>query len=160
MSKTTNLRQIHAQLVDKFFALWALVIPISSFVIFPSIKGSFPSSILALGSLFIIPSSIEKNSRKIFKLIVLTFIIAFIVFISVSQLSLAVAPGSNLLGLPLINQEDTTLLLRSSLFTQAIYIIPCGILFLYTLAYYKVSWDKYILMGISFLAFYGFYEFF
>lgn len=78
---------------DIYFAAWAIVLPITSVLVFPSIQGTTPASLLALAaitppvSLFIIPR--DKIFPLFYELALLSFV--FVALNAVAPLSLALS---------------------------------------------------------------------
>ncbi|MDA1756563.1 hypothetical protein PDK30_16750 [Bacillus cereus] len=148
-------------ILDKYFRIWALVIPITSILVFPGIQGSIPGYILSFLLIFVLLVS-GFDSRKIntFK-DMFVFIYIFIVMILISQLINGTTNIPSLERLILVNKADVnTEIFRGSLFTQSLYLIPCIILFCFIKNYYSKDWDKYIFWGIGIYAIFGLYEFF
>jgi len=158
-----NLRVFQTSLAYKpaelFFALWALCLPITSVVLFPAIQGTTPAYLLAFSSLPFAILLMQHKAGRTLRYLLFT-IGMFLVLNSISQLSLQLAPELDLSSLRLVNDYNGQLLLRSSLFTQSIYLFAGLCTFAFIATFYKNSWDKYLFWGISFLALYGLYEFF
>lgn len=141
-------------MVDRFFSLWALVIPMTSVVLVPSIKGTLPSYILAVLSFFLGVHNYKNYSIKLlFKIL-----LAFVFMVLVGQFCL-LSCGEFLPNLILVDVKDLkTVEFRTTLITQGIYLLPCVLTFIYTKSFYKTSWDKWIFAGGTVLALYGIYE--
>jgi hypothetical protein len=58
----------------------------------------------------------------------------------------------------LIDQNDTTVVLRKALFTQTLYLAACLCIALFFRFFFRAEWMRYVLWGGWFLAIYGIYE--
>lgn len=144
-------------ITDKYFILWAFFIPISSWVISPSIKGSLISYLFAfLSPLVIICFRQDIVKEYILDIVKIALVLLF--FALMSQLS-NVLINIKLDSLILINPgEYDNKVFRTSLITQNIYLIPVILTFLYVKYLYKPSWDKWIIYGGLVFVIYGFYK--
>ncbi|WP_278848006.1 hypothetical protein [Megamonas hypermegale] len=144
-------------ITDKYFILWAFFIPISSWVISPSIKGSLISYLFAfLSPLVIICFRQDILKKYILDLTKIVFVLLF--FALMSQLA-NVLFNINLYNIVLVNPGDfDDKIFRSSLITQSIYLLPPILTFLYIKYLYKSSWDKWIIYGGLIFVLYGFYK--
>lgn len=144
-------------ITDKYFILWAFFIPISSWVINPSIKGSLISYLFAFLSPLVI-ICFQKNIVKKYFLDMIEIILVLLLFALISQLANAIY-NINLYGILLVNPGDfDNKIFRNSLITQNIYLIPVILTFLYVKYLYKPSWDKWIIYGGLVFVIYGFYK--
>ncbi len=141
-------------MVDSFFSLWALVIPITSVVLIPTVKGTLPSYFFAVVSLLIgMKYRQEYSFSRLFELL-----FVFVLMILISQVCVLTC-NEFLPDLILVDGTDSrTMAFRSSLLTQSIYLLPCVLVYIYTACFYKPSWDKWIFVGGTVLALYGIYE--
>lgn len=150
-----------ANLVDRYFYVWALFVPIASFLVFPAIQGTTPANLLSFFSIawtLIVVRKKELITRYAVKMVI---VIGCFIFLNLfSQLGLAlIRPRLNLDMLVLIDKDNLSqLFFRSSFFTQSIYAIACILVFMYIYVFYRKSWDKYLLGGAICLSLYGFYE--
>lgn len=144
-------------ITDKYFILWAFFIPISSWVISPSIKGSLISYLFAfLSPLVIICFRQDIVKEYILDIVKIALVLLF--FALMSQLA-NVLFNINLYNIVLVNPDDfDNKIFRSSLITQSIYLIPVILTFLYVKHLYKPSWDKWIIYGGLVFVLYGFYK--
>ncbi|OUO40463.1 hypothetical protein B5F82_04665 [Megamonas hypermegale] len=144
-------------IADKYFILWAFFIPISSWVIDPTIKGSLISYLLAFLSPLII-ICFQKNIAKKYFLDMIEIILVLLLFALISQLANAIY-NISLYGTLLVNPGDfDNKIFRNSLITQNMYLIPVILTFLYVKYLYKPSWDKWIIYGGLVFVLYGFYK--
>lgn len=144
-------------ITDKYFILWAFFIPISSWVISPSIKGSLISYLFAfLSPLVIICFRQDIVKEYILDIVKIALVLLFLALMS--QLA-NVLFNINLYNIVLVNPGDfDDKIFRSSLITQSIYLIPVILTFLYVKHLYKPSWDKWIIYGGLVFVLYGFYK--
>lgn len=143
---------------DKYFKLWMWVLPISSISLFPAIHATTPAYILALFSLafvFLLNKTEKAGYAK-------DFVHIFYVFFLINGFAQFGLLFSNIdfMNASLIDYHDrTTVLFRSSMFTQSIYFLATIATFLYVKHFYNEKWNKYIFTGAIFLCAYGLYEF-
>ena len=141
-------------MVDRFFSLWAVVIPITSVVLIPTVKGTLPSYFFAMMSLII--GMKYRREYPFGRLLKIAFIFVFMIIMS--QFCVLIC-NDFLPDLILVDKTDLQMIaFRSSLLTQSIYLIPCVLVYIYTACFYKPSWDKWIFAGGTILALYGIYE--
>lgn len=131
-------------IIDKFFVIWSFFIPITSFVLIPSVKGSLISYILA----FISPLIILFKRRNFFKKYIIYFggfAYIWLAFFCLSQLGNLVY-NIDVSSLILVSDDFNSIkVFRSSIFTQSMYLIPCILLYLYCKFFYSKKWDKWII---------------
>jgi hypothetical protein len=144
-------------LLHSFFALWALFVPITSVVISPAVPGSVPAYLFAFASL---PFALLVCPKKAGRLLLATgmVLIPFIILSALAQFNLQFYWRLDLGELVLVNLDDQTLLLRPSLFTQTLYLLPGILTFAFVQTFYQPTWNKFIFLGAFLLACYGFYE--
>ena len=146
--------------LDGYFKLWALVLPITSVVLIPSIQGTTPAYIMAFLSLpvFLIAARLKDIRRYL--TILFFFALGFITLSLASQFFLSLYGGMDLSNLPLVDPLYLTqqVILRPTLFTQTLYLMTGLLTLLFVLECYNPSWDRYIFAGILLLVVYGFYE--
>lgn len=144
-------------ITDKYFILWAFFIPISSWVISPSIKGSLISYLFAfLSPLVIICFRQDIVKEYILDIVKIALVLLF--FALMSQLANTLF-NIQYLDLVLVNPGNfSDKFFRSSLITQSLYLIPPILTFLYIKYLYKSSWDKWIIYGGLVFVLYGFYK--
>lgn len=142
---------------DIYFAFWSLFLPITSFLLIPSIQGTTPAYILAF---LAIPFAalIKSFARTKYIKNISVILLVFILLNTISQFGL-VFSVPNFANLTLIDPEDNTLIFRSSMFTQTLYLLASISTFCFVKNFYKKQWDKFIFLGSLLLAAYGIYEF-
>ena len=61
-------------------------------------------------------------------------------------------------NIELVDPFDRDILLRRTLITQSMYMLAAGSTFVYVWSFYKPTWDRWLLMGVTLLGAYGIYE--
>lgn len=132
--------------------LWCAVMPITSFLVIPSIQGTTPAVMCAIiGGLCLISRPAAWVSIA---LITLYFIATYC-----SSQFLLQAYGNVVAGdLRCIELDTDSLLYRTSTLTQGLYFIPSVIVFLFFRYYFKDQYLKYVFLGAWLLVLYGFYD--
>jgi hypothetical protein len=145
---------------DRYFYAWALVIPIASILVIPFVQGTTPSNLFALALLFppvaLLLMSFE-GARKFYKTL-LWIAACFVAFIVVAQLALAALDLRYISGLELVDPLDKAVVLRTTLFTQSLYLFVGVTTFVFVRWFYRREWDRWLLAGAILLAAYGIYE--
>jgi len=145
--------------IDRYFWLWNLVLPISSVVLFPTIKGTTPGYLFSLLAISFMFWPFHPRVRIYIKMFV-TISIIFVVLNLISQLLLLVLNSNiSLSNLRLIDTTDSTLIFRNSMFTQSIYFIAGLSTLCFVKAFYNYRWESFLFNGALMLAVYGLYEF-
>lgn len=140
----------------KFFIIWSFFIPISSFVLFPEIKGSLISYMIAFVSPCIV--MLYKKIRYYYFIDFIKCFFIWLVFVIISQI-LNIINTISLDNIILVNPSDQyTIIFRDSLFTQSIYCLPGILLCLYAKYFYSKKWDKWLKYSIILFVLYGFYR--
>lgn len=144
--------------VDRYFYVWTLVLPITSFLVFPSVQGTTLSFILSLILVGLIPFLSRQGISEYYR--TLGYFAAFFGALAVlSQLGMvtrSVLPDTS--QLLVIKPDVIKGYMRMTLFTQSIYLL-CGLsLFSFVRIYYTPRWDNYFFLGAVLLALYGLYE--
>lgn len=146
--------------IDGYFKLWALVLPITSILVFPSVQGTTPAYLMAFLSVPVILISARIRDIKHYLTIALVMAIAYLTLNIISQFILSIYGTIDLQSLPLVDPLSFTpkVILRPTLFTQTLYLCAGILTFLFVYQWYRPSWDPYIFGGILLLVAYGFYE--
>jgi len=148
---------------DIYFAAWAIVLPITSVVLLPSMQGTTPGYLFALAaisppvSLLVIPK--EKILPLYYELALASFV--FVALTALAQLSLAFSTITYFpLSLRLVDSLDTDnrILMRKTMFTQSLYLLAGASTFFFVKHLYCEKWDKYFFVGATVLGLYGVYE--
>lgn len=145
------------KLLDIYFAFLSLVLPITSFLLIPSIQGTTPAYILALLAIPLV-TLIKSIGRKKYIKDISIIISLFVLLNTISQFGL-IFSIPNFGNLTLIDPDDNTLIFRSSMFTQSIYLLASMSTFCFVKSFYRDRWNKFIFLGALLLAVYGIYEF-
>lgn len=153
-------RLIGRSFLDAYFKLWALVLPITSVLVFPSVQGTTPAYLLAFLSVPVMFFAARIREIRRYLFIALFIAIGYIMLNLISQFFLSLYGDLDLSSLPLVERLSTSdaLLLRSTLFTQSLYLLASLLTFLFVWQWYRPEWDKYIFGGILLLVAYGLYE--
>lgn len=149
-------------LIDNFFRCWALVLPITSVLIFPAIQGTTPAYMMAFLSVPLIFFAARIKEVKQYLMLAFFIVVGYITLNLCSQFFLSLYGDMDLSSLPLVDPLSFTqkFVLRPTLFTQTLYLTACILTFLFVYKWYRPSWDSYIFAGILILVTYGFYEVF
>ena len=147
-------------LIDLYFKCWALVLPITSVLLLPSIQGTTPAYMMAFLSVPLVLYAASKKKLKQYLFAILLIGLGYFTLNVASQFILSVVGDMDLSTLPLVDPLTFTkkFILRPTLFTQSLYLCACLLTFLFAYQWYSPSWDPYIFGGIMLLAAYGFYE--
>lgn len=142
---------------DRYFAMWSIVLPISSILVVPAVQGTTPGFCFAFFAIIFVP--IVTRTRGICYLRGL--LIALTIFTGltiIGQLVVAVVGLKGIAELILVRSDDASIVLRSTLFTQSLYLIAVISTFFFVKQFYRPRWIPYILSGAVLLGVYGVYE--
>jgi len=149
----------HAR-TNRFFYAWALVLPITSVLVVPFVQGTTAANLFALALLFppiaLLVMSFD-GARNFYKTL-LWIVVIFVAFTAIAQLSLASLGLRSLWRLHLIDPLDETVVLRTTLFTQSLYLLAAVTTLVFVRWFYQRQWDRWLLAGAILLALYGIYE--
>jgi hypothetical protein len=145
-----------------FVALWCTVMPLTSFLIIPSIQGTIPAYVLAFVSAFFVLVGRDEGQPSVQRVryFILALVLAglWLLLLCGSQLGHLLSDRHNFGDMFLINSDDTRVVLRSSLFTQSLYLAACICIALFFRFFFREEWMRYVFWGAWFLAIYGIYE--
>lgn len=146
--------------INGYFKIWALILPVTSVLVFPSVQGTTPAYIMAFLSLPVMLISAQIKDIKNYFTIALLMAVGYVTLNLISQFILSVYGTIDLQTLPLVDPLTITqqVILRPTLFTQTLYLCAGVLTFLFVYEWYRPSWDPYIFGGIILLVAYGFYE--
>ncbi len=133
--------------------------PISSWLVISAIQGFTPAVAVAVGILILllVDSAIKKAMPK--ALFMAAPSISFIVFlIAISQLLISIFGVPDTGSLILIRPSESFQPLRSTIFSQGVYLLFCVLFFFLTLTLYKKKYDAFLIASGTFFAIYGLYE--
>lgn len=148
---------------DLYFAAWAIVLPITSILLLPSVQGTTPGNLFALAvicppiSVLVIPK--DMILRFYYDLIL--FVLLYAALNAIAQLSLSFSQTVHFpLNLPLVDSLDTDrrILMRKTMFTQSLYVLAAASTFFFVKHLYGVRWDNFLFTGAIVFAIYGIYE--
>jgi hypothetical protein len=151
-----------SKLEEAFVAFWCLMMPVTSLLVIPSVKGTTLAYIFAFLSLFFVlfrlkTEGLNQRNREYLCLLLIVALIWFALLVG-SQAGHLVDDRRDFAGAFLINDADTKVLFRSALFTQSLYFAACMLIFLYFRYYFRDEWLKYVFIGGYLMAAYGVYE--
>jgi hypothetical protein len=145
-----------------YVAIWCIVMPVTGTVLLPSVQGTIPAYMLALGSGLLIflkirsgeisPAIIEYGKAFLYVFLL------WLLLLAGSQLGLLVSDRHDFRGASMIDPNDNTIILRATLFTQSLYLLACVMIALYFRYFFQASWMRYVYWGGFLLAGYGIYE--
>jgi hypothetical protein len=146
---------------EYYVAFWCLTMPITSFVVVPAVPGSIIAYLLAFGSLGFVFSKIGHGEVsgpmlgyiKIFGI----SLGIWLILLCGSQIGDLLNPQLDIQGMYTVSDE-TTNVLRSSLFTQSLYLLACVFIALYFRYFLPEAWLKYVYWGAWLLVIYGLYD--
>ena len=144
-------------MIDQYVKLFALVLPVTSILLIPQIQGTTPGLMMSLFSPFVVLFARGEHIRTYCQWAIL-FVAAFLFSFLTSQLSLALSAhghAANLLVRPGALEP-----LRSTIFTQGLYLAVGFLTFILFATCYKEEWDRYIIAGGVILAAIGLAEWF
>ena len=144
-------------------ALWCTVMPLTSFLMIPSAQGTIPAYMLAFASALIVLVSRGENGqtsaeRIRYFTVALTVTGIWVVLLCGSQLGHLLSNRHDFGDMFLIEPNDTSVVLRRTLFTQSLYLAACVCIAMFFRFFFREEWMRYVLWGGWFLAIYGIYE--
>lgn len=146
--------------VDRYFALWGIVLPVSSILALPFLQGTTPAYLLAL--FLVLPPvtfllmGLEDGGRYYRSLLFLALVFAGLT--AAAQFALAGSGLRHLSSIPLVDPWDKSIVFRRTLVTQSLYLLAAGCTFVFVRMFYRPEWDRYLLTGVGLLALYGIFE--
>ena len=145
-----------------FIALWCVLMPVTSFLLIPSVQGTIPAYILAFASVFFVILSRTGDQGAIqraryFK-VALLMAGLWLLLLCGSQLGHLLSDRHDFGDMFLNNPSDTRVVLRSVLYTQSLYLAACVCIALFFRFFFRAEWMRYVLWGGWLLAIYGIYE--
>lgn len=146
-----------------FVPLWCTVMPVTSFVLIPSVQGTVPAYMMAFASAFFVVLSREPDGPKNFQrtpyfTVALLWAGIWLLLLCGSQIGHLVSNRHDFGEMLLINPDDTRVVFRSALFTQSLYLAACLCIALFFRFFFREEWMRYVFWGAWFLAIYGIYE--
>ncbi|RKP53187.1 hypothetical protein D7Z26_15785 [Cohnella endophytica] len=144
-------------LFQRYFYAWAIFLPITSFLLVPSVQGTTIAYVFALASVVVVLFGSVFREKLYISNIVL-FILLYILLYLLSQFGLLYGHAVDFTGINLVDKEKLNVFFRSSSITQSLYLFSGVLTFLFVKNFYKETWDRYIYIGALIIAAYGFYE--
>jgi hypothetical protein len=145
-----------------FMPLWCISMPVTSLLILPGAQGTIPAYMLAFLSAFFLlvgrGDDASRAQRRRYLTMALVVGALWFVLLCGSQLGNLMSGRHGFGDMALINPDDTKVVLRSSLFTQTLYLGACLCIALFFRFCFRPEWMRYVLWGGWFLAIYGIYE--
>jgi hypothetical protein len=136
--------------------------PVTSFLLIPSIQGTIPAYLLAFASAGLVLVSGETGHFELQRnrYLSIAFLCAgiWLILFCGSQFGHLVSNRVGFGDLSLIRPEDTRVLFRPAMFTQTLYLGACICIALFFRFFFREEWMRYVLWGAWFLALYGIYE--
>jgi hypothetical protein len=145
-----------------YMALWCLLMPVTSLLMIPAIQGTIPAYFLAFISvLFVIlgRNDGEANVQRI-RYITIALVVGgiWLLLLSGSQLGHLFSDRRDFGDMFLNDPGNPKVVLRSTLFTQSLYLAACLCIALFFRFFFRAEWMRYVLWGGWLLAIYGIYE--
>ena len=139
------------------------MMPLTSFLLLPSVQGTIPAYVLAFASLlFVVLSRSDDRQANIQRARYLTlgFLVAgiWLVLFCGSQLGHLISNRHNFGDVVLTDRNDSSVVFRNSLFTQSLYLAACVCIALFFRFFFREDWMRYVFWGAWVLALYGIYE--
>ena len=145
-----------------FMPLWCTVMPLTSFLLIPSVQGTLPAYMLAFVSAFFVILSRDDGQPSIQRIRYLTTALLvtgiWLLLLCGSQLGHLFSNRHDFGEMFLNNPSDTRVVLRQVLFTQSLYLAACVCIALFFRFFFRTEWMRFVLWGGWFLAIYGIYE--
>jgi hypothetical protein len=153
-----TLKTVHS-ITDKFYLVWAFAMPITSYVLFPSIQGTTIGYMMCFLSLPLVMLCGGADRRRYFNFLLVASL-AWIFMLFSTQLSdAATVLEPDLTKVTLIDDLDVrTFVMRSSMFTQSLYLAAVVLYVGYVYIFYKPTWDRWLLAATTLFALYGMFE--
>jgi hypothetical protein len=143
-------------------ALWCTLMPLTSFLLIPSMQGTIPAYVLAFVSAFFVILSRDDGRPSIQRIryfkVALVVAGIWLLLLCGSQLGHLVSNRHDFGDMFLIEPNDTSVAFRKTLFTQTLYLAACLCIALFFRFFFRADWMRYVLWGGWFLAIYGIYE--
>src|SRR5689334_12122450 len=148
-----------AALTDLYYRIWAFAMPVTSFLVMPSIQGTTIGYLMCFLSVPLV-LLFGGRARKNWMHFVIAAIAVWLLMVCTSQLADVMAPfDPDFSKISLVDDTDPlTFIMRKSMFTQSLYVAAVVLYAAYVYHYYKPTWDQWILAAVTLLAIYGIYE--
>jgi hypothetical protein len=148
-----------SSLTDKYFMLWALVMPITSVLVVPSIQGTTAAYLMCFLSLPLVLGFGGAGRARYARFLCAAAATWTFMFLVAQLADATVASEPDFAKVVLVDGNDpTAFVMRMSMFTQSIYLAAVVLYAAYIYIYYKPSWDRWLLVAATFCALYGLFE--
>ncbi|HKY01501.1 MAG TPA: hypothetical protein VJM53_03005 [Burkholderiales bacterium] len=147
------------RIADRYFAVWAVVLPISTIVLLP-IQGTTPAYLMGL-ALLAPPVAALVLGLKGCALLYRRLLVLALIFVLLNVLAQVAIKASGIwhLGMiQLMDRDDRNIMFRRTMITQSIYLLPVAVTFIFVRYFYRPRWDRFLFVGVILLAMYGLYE--
>ncbi len=148
------------RLEEMFFAIWCLVMPVTSVLLVPSIQGTVPAYMMAFASIVFVSMRSFADRATLMRYLGSAVLIALLwtVLLCGSQLGHLLSSRVDFGGMYMIDMDSPQVLFRPTIFTQTLYLAACSMIALYFRFFFREEWMKYIAWGAWLLAIYAIYE--
>ncbi|SAK90685.1 hypothetical protein AWB75_06346 [Caballeronia catudaia] len=148
-----------AALTDLYYRIWAFAMPVTSFLVMPSIQGTTIGYLMCFLSVPLV-LLFGGRARKNWMRFVFAAIVVWVIMLCTSQFADVMAPfDPDFSKIVLVDDKDPfTFLMRKSMFTQSAYVAAVVLYAAYVYHYYKPTWDQWLLAAITLFALYGMFE--
>ncbi|GAB5095391.1 hypothetical protein [Caballeronia sp. HLA56] len=146
-------------LTDRFYQIWAFAMPVTSFLVMPSIQGTTIGYLMCFLSVPLV-LLFGGKARKNWMHFLIAAVVVWLLMFCTSQLADVMAPfDPDFSKVAMVDDTDlVTFILRKSMFTQSIYVAAVVLYASYVYYFYKPTWDQWILVAVTLFALYGMYE--
>ncbi|BBU29050.1 hypothetical protein BTHE68_27840 [Burkholderia sp. THE68] len=148
-----------AALTDLYYRIWAFAMPVTSFLVMPSIQGTTIGYLMCFLSVPLV-LLFGGRARKHWLHFVGAALLVWLIMFFTSQFADVMAPfDPDFSKVVLVDDTDPfTFVMRKSLFTQSAYVAAVVLYAAYVYHYYKPTWDQWLLAAITLFALYGMFE--
>ena len=145
-----------------YVASWCLLMPITGTLLIPSVQGTIPAYLMAFGSglliLFRVRSGEISPAIMQYGRSFLYVVLLWLLLLAGSQLGEMMSGRHDFSNVSMIDENDDSIILRNSLFTQSLYLFACVMIALWFRYFFQPAWMRYVYWGGFLLAIYGIYE--
>ncbi|MDR5818480.1 MULTISPECIES: hypothetical protein [unclassified Caballeronia] len=148
-----------AALTDLYYRIWAFAMPVTSFLLVPSIQGTTIGYMMCFLSVPLV-LLFGGRARKSWMHFVGAALVVWLLMLCTTQVADVMAPyDPDFSRIVLVEETDPfTFILRKSMFTQSVYVAAVVLYAAYVYHYYKPTWDQWLLAAITLFALYGMFE--
>lgn len=148
-----------SSLLDKYYFLWALVMPVTSVLTVPSIQGTTMGYLMCFLSVPLVLAYGKAGRARYSSFLFAALVVWTIVFLLTQLADVTAASEPDFAKIALVDGTDQgTFVMRASMFTQSIYLAAVVFYAGYIYIFYKTSWDRWLLAAGTFYALYGMFE--